>query len=150
VVWYVPNGDIRTVGNNTESDSQALIDVVVPHGTDLAAAGQVAEAAAKRLASEPEWQGIFIGDPTFSGVQATDHEGITLRVMAWTKPGQHFRASRQLRLRILEALRASGLAWAAPSQPGANQPTATQPTATQSSTPQQGPAEPPAPADPKN
>lgn len=117
VVWYVPNGDIRTVGNNTESDSQALVDVVVPHGTDLAAAGQVAEQAARQLASEPEWQGIFIGDPAFAGVQATDNEGVTLRIMAWTKPGQHFRASRQLRLRILEALRESGLVWAAPDQP---------------------------------
>ena len=112
VVWYVPNGDIRTVGNNTESDSQALVDVVVPHGTDLAAAGQVAESAARQLASEPDWQGVFIGEPTFAGVQATDNDGVTLRVMAWTKPGQHFRASRQLRLRILEALRASGLVWA--------------------------------------
>ena len=117
VVWYVPNGDIRTVGNNTESDSQALVDVVVPHGTDLAAAGRVAEQAARQLASEPEWQGIFIGDPTFAGVQGTDNEGVTLRIMAWTKPGQHFRASRQLRLRILEALRESGLVWAAPDLP---------------------------------
>jgi small conductance mechanosensitive channel len=117
VVWYVPNGDIRTVGNNTESDSQALVDVVVPHGTDLAAAGQVAERAARQLASEPEWRGIFIGDPTFAGVQATDNDGVTLRIMAWTKPGQHFRASRQLRLRILEALRESGVVWATPDQP---------------------------------
>ena len=117
MVWYVPNGDIRTVGNNTESDSQALIDVVVPHGIDLEAAGRVAERAARELASKPEWQGIFIGEPTFAGVQATDHEGVTLRVMAWTKPGQHFRASRQLRLQILEALRESGLAWAESAPP---------------------------------
>jgi small-conductance mechanosensitive channel len=112
VVWYVPNGDIRTVGNNTEGDSQALIDVVVPHGTDLEAAGRVAEQAARRMASEPEWQGVFIGDPTFAGVQATDNDGATLRIMAWTKPGQHFRASRELRLRILQTLRESGLVWA--------------------------------------
>ena len=117
VVWYVPNGDIRTVGNNTESDSQALVDVVVPHGTDLAAAGRVAEQAAQQLAAEPDWQGVFIGDPTFAGVQSTDNEGVTLRIMAWTKPGQHFRASRQLRLRILEALRESGLVWTPPARP---------------------------------
>ena len=123
VVWYVPNGDIRTVGNNTESDSQALVDVVVPHGTDLQAAGRVAEQAARELAAEPEWEGVFIGDPSFAGVQATDHDGATLRIMAWTKPGQHFRACRQLRLRILERLRQSGLAWAdAAAAPGAGAP----------------------------
>lgn len=112
VVWYVPNGDIRTVGNNTESDSQAIVDVVVPHGTDLEAAGRVAEQAARELANEPAWRGVFVGEPAFAGVQATDHEGTTLRIMAWTQPGQHFRACRQLRLRILERLRQSGLAWA--------------------------------------
>lgn len=112
VVWYVPNGDIRTVGNNTESDSQAIVDVVVPHGTDLEAAGRVAEQAARDLAGEAAWRGVFVGEPTFAGVQATDHEGATLRVMAWTQPGQHFRACRQLRLRVLERLRQSGLAWA--------------------------------------
>lgn len=124
VVWYVPNGDIRTVGNNTESDSQALIDVVVPHGTDLDVAGRVAEEAARQLAAEPEWQGIFIGEPTFAGVQSTDNDGVTLRVMAWTKPGQHFRASRQLRLRILQALRDSGLVWANPASPAPPSPPA--------------------------
>lgn len=115
VVWYVPNGDIRTVGNNTEGDSQALVDVVVPHGTDLVAAGRVAEQAAHQLAAEPDWQGVFVGDPTFGGVQSTDQDGATLRIMAWTMPGQHFRASRELRLRILQALRDSGLVWADPS-----------------------------------
>ena len=124
VVWYVPNGDIRTVGNNTESDSQALIDVVVPHGIDLDAAGRVAEEAARHLAAEPEWQGIFIGEPTFAGVQSTDNDGVTLRIMAWTKPGLHFRASRQLRLRILQALRDSGLVWANPASPAPPSPSA--------------------------
>jgi small conductance mechanosensitive channel len=111
VVWYVPNGDIRTVGNNTENDSQAVVDVVVPHGTDLVQAGATAQEAAQQLAEEPAWQHVFIGLPVFAGVQAADHDGATLRVMAWTKPGQHFRASRELRLRILERLRQEGLAW---------------------------------------
>jgi small-conductance mechanosensitive channel len=112
VVWYVPNGDIRTVGNNTENDSQALVDVVVPHGTDLVGAGRAAEAAAKELAEDPAWENVFIGLPVFAGVQAADHEGATLRIMAWTRPGQHFRAARELRLRVLQRLRDGGFAWA--------------------------------------
>jgi small conductance mechanosensitive channel len=112
VVWYVPNGDIRTVGNNTENDSQALVDVVVPHGTDLVRAGAAAEAAAEELAQDPAWQNVFVGLPVFAGVQSTDQNGVVLRIMAWTRPGQHFRAARELRLRILERLRHDGLAWA--------------------------------------
>lgn len=112
VVWYVPNGDIRTVGNNTENDSQALVDVLVPHGTNLVRAGEVAEAAAQRVAQDPAWQGVFIGQPVFAGVQTIDEFGATIRVMAWTKPGQHFRASRELRLRVLQGLQDEGVAWA--------------------------------------
>lgn len=114
VIWYVPNGDIRTVGNNTESDSQALVDILVPHGVDLVLAGRTAEAAARELAAEPTWKGIFIGEPTFVGVQSTDENGATLRVMARTTPGQHFQAARQLRLRVLQQLWEKGVAWAQP------------------------------------
>jgi small conductance mechanosensitive channel len=111
VVWYVPNGDIRTVGNNTENDSQAVVDFVVPHGTDLVRAGAAAQAAAQQLAEDPAWGNVFIGLPVFAGVQSADNNGATLRVMAWTKPGQHVRAARELRLRILQRLRADGVAW---------------------------------------
>jgi small conductance mechanosensitive channel len=114
VVWYVPNGDIRTLGNDTSNDSQALVDVVVPLGTDLVTAGTTAEAAAREVAAEPAWAGVFVGQPSFAGVQAEDKDGATLRVTAWTKPGQHFRAARELRLRVLERLRRDGVAWSAP------------------------------------
>jgi small-conductance mechanosensitive channel len=121
VVWYVPNGDIRTVGNDTLNDSQALVDVVVPLGTDLVRAGAVAEAAAQELAQDPAWHNVFVGLPVFAGVQSTDQNGVVLRVMAWTKPGQHFRAARELRLRILERLRGDGVAWADEAGPVAGQ-----------------------------
>lgn len=116
VVLYVPNGDIRTVGNDTETDSQAVVDVVVPLGTDLAAAGRAAEGAARALSAEPEWRDTFVGRPVFAGVQAATDAGVTLRVMALTGPGEHFKVARELRLRILERLRQDHLAWA-PSEP---------------------------------
>ncbi|MCU4186124.1 mechanosensitive ion channel family protein [Acidiferrimicrobium sp. IK] len=112
MVWYVPNGDIRAVGNSTETDSAALVDIMVPHGTDLVAAGHEAEAAARRLAARPEWESVFSAPPAFVGVQATDNDSVTLRVIAHTTPGSHYRAARELRLAILEALRVEGLAWA--------------------------------------
>ena len=111
VIYYVPNGDIRTVGNDTEADSQALVDVVVPLGTDLAAAGVAAESAARDLAAEADWRELFVGQPGFAGVQSATDAGVTLRVMALTRPGQHYRVARELRLRVLERLRRDGVAW---------------------------------------
>ncbi len=111
-VLYVPNGDIRTVSNDTETDSQAVVDVVVPLGTDLRAAGRAAEQAARDLAGEADWADTFVGEPVFAGVQAATDAGVTLRVLATTGPGQHFKAAREMRLRILERLRRDHLAWA--------------------------------------
>ena len=111
-ILYVPNGDIRVVGNDTETDSQAIVDVVVPPGTDLVAAGAAAEDAARVMAAEEGWADVFVGHPIFAGVQGVDSTGVTLRVLALTRPGQHFRVARELRLRVIERLRRDRLAWA--------------------------------------
>ena len=111
-ILYVPNGDIRILSNDTETDSQALVDVMVPHGTDLEAAATAAQEAARAMAIDPEWSNEIVGEPYFAGVQdATGAEGFTLRVIALTRPGQHLRTAREMRLRIIERLRHDGLAW---------------------------------------
>jgi small-conductance mechanosensitive channel len=111
-ILYVPNGDIRTLSNDTETDSQALVDVLVPFGTDLEGAGRAAEAAARAMAADPEWAGEFQGAPYFAGVaDAANPNGAVVRVVALTRPGQHLRLAREMRLRIIERIRADGLAW---------------------------------------
>src|SRR5215210_2795090 len=37
-VWYVPNGEIRKVGNATKEWARAIVDVIVPRKSDLATA----------------------------------------------------------------------------------------------------------------
>jgi small conductance mechanosensitive channel len=114
-ILYVPNGDIRILSNDTETDSQALVDVMVPFGTDLVAAGVAAQEAARELAADPEWTGEFVSEPYFAGVQdATNATGFVVRIMALTRPGQHLRMAREMRLRIIERLRRQGIAWAGP------------------------------------
>ncbi|MGH9075996.1 MAG: mechanosensitive ion channel family protein [Acidimicrobiales bacterium] len=124
VVWYVPNGDIRTVGNNSEGDSVALVEVVVPLGTDLAGAGRVAEEEARAMAADQKWSSCIVGQPSFLGVAAVAADGVTMRVTVRTVPGEHLRVARDLRLRILERLRREGLAWnpdvAGPGEPAAD------------------------------
>lgn len=112
-ILYVPNGDIRTVSNDTETDSQALVDLVVPWGTDLVAAGVAAQEAARDMATDPEWAPEFVGEPYFAGVQdANNGNGLVIRVMAVTRPGQHLRMAREMRFRIAERLRQDHVAWA--------------------------------------
>lgn len=111
-ILYVPNGDIRTLSNDTETDSQALVDVLVPYGTDLEAAGRAVQEAAEEMAAEEAWAPEFAGEPFFAGVSdATEANGVVLRVMALTRPGQHLRLAREMRLRIMQRLRDEGVAW---------------------------------------
>ncbi len=124
-VLYVPNGDIRTLSNDTETDSQALVDIVVPFGTDLVAAGVAAQDAARQMAEDPDWAQEFAGPPYFAGVpDATGATGLTLRVVALTRPGQHLRAAREMRLRIIERLRRDHIAWLPADTAPANTPPA--------------------------
>lgn len=113
-ILYVPNGDIRTLSNDTETDSAALVDVFVPPETDLIAAGVAAQEAARAMADDPEWSNEFVSAPYFAGVQESEPDGIKLRVMALTRPGQHLRVAREMRLRIHEKLRGDRLAWVHP------------------------------------
>jgi small-conductance mechanosensitive channel len=119
-VVYVPNGDIRTLSNDTETDSQALVDVVVPYGTDLAAAGRAALAAAEEMSTDSAWGPQLVGPPSFAGVQdATNASGVVLRIMAPTQPGRHLPVAREMRLRMIERIRREGLAWAPGPSPAA-------------------------------
>ena len=119
VVWFIPNGEIRKVGNSSEGYNQAIVDVNVPPGTDLTRAGEAAEAEAKAMAAEPEWRDVIREPPVLWGVQQQTNEAVTIRVVARTGPGQHDRTARALRARIVERLRRDGIAWAtAAASPG--------------------------------
>jgi len=113
MVWYIANGEIRKVGNSSEGYNQAVVDIVVPPGTDLARAEQLASEEAAALASEDGWKDSVLEPPAVLGVQAVAADGVTLRVVAKTAAGEHFRVARELRTRILERFRREGVAWSA-------------------------------------
>ncbi len=108
-VWFVPNGEIRKVGNSAKDWSKALVDVVVPPGTDIPAATVAIEAEAARLRDEPAWSEAFVEAPEVLGVEAVDTDGVTLRVAAKTGPEQRARVARELRARIMTRLRTDGV-----------------------------------------
>jgi small conductance mechanosensitive channel len=114
MVWYIPNGEIRKVGNSSEGYGQAVVDFEVPPGTDLTMAGRMAEEEVRGLAAEPGWRETMLEPPVLFGVQEQTHEAVTIRVAARTNAGDHLRTARAMRARILERLRQEGVAWASP------------------------------------
>jgi small-conductance mechanosensitive channel len=124
VVWYVPNGEIRKVGNSSEGYNQAVVDIDVPAGTDLTRVAEIATAEASAMVSEPEWQEVILEPPVYWGVQEQTHESVTVRIVARTKAGEHLRTARAMRSRLVERLRREGVAWATTSAPALTAPSA--------------------------
>jgi small-conductance mechanosensitive channel len=118
VVWYVPNGDIRTVGNASASERRAVVDIPVPLGTDLPAAAAAASEEASALAADPRWRELLVGKTTVVAVASSDGASATIRVLAGTRAGSSEPVAAELRLRVLERLRRTGLAWGAASPGG--------------------------------
>jgi small conductance mechanosensitive channel len=110
-VWYVANGEIRKVGNSSEGFSQAVVDIVVPPGTDLHRVQELAAAESAEFAAAEEWKAKVLEPPAVLGVQGVAADGVTIRVVAKTAPGDNYPVARELRGRIIERLRREEVAW---------------------------------------
>ena len=108
-VWFVPNGDVRRVGNSSMEWSRALIDVVVGHGTDLDRARAAVVEAANAFASDEQWAPVILEPPELWGVQAIEEKGVRLRLLVKTAPRQQYVVARELRTRLGDALREAGI-----------------------------------------
>ena len=103
VVWYVRNGEVVRVGNRSQSVAQAVLDVGVAAGADTADLQQVLRTTAERLAAEPEWQELVVGDPEITvvdGLAAYSVVRLTLR----TRPLAQGRVADELQARLRTAL----------------------------------------------
>lgn len=102
-VYFVPNGEIRRVGNTSMEFSRAVVDVPIGKDADviktLASIGDVAA----KLAIE--WPDRVTEAPQMLGVQNLAVDGPVVRVTAATTAGQQFAVARELRARIADRLR---------------------------------------------
>ena len=115
-VWFVPNGEIKRVGNSSMEWSRAVIDVIVAHDTDAQRAGAAILEEANALAAEADWSPAILEPPELLGVQAMDTTGLTLRLMVKTAPREQFSVARELRGRISQRLQRDGVRMPAPVQ----------------------------------
>jgi small conductance mechanosensitive channel len=114
VVWYIPNGEIRKVGNSSDAYNQAVVDTLVPPGTDLVRAGEVMEDEARTVVADPAWRDVVLAEPVFLGAVSQGTDGVTLRLVVRTQAGQGLRTGRALRERITQRLLQEGVAWGPP------------------------------------
>ena len=108
-VWFVPNGEIKRVGNTSMEWSRALIDVLVAYDSDLPKVVGAIGDVARDFAADPDWEAAVLDSPEVWGVQAMSVDGLTIRLVVKTAPRQQYAVARELRGRITERLRRDGV-----------------------------------------
>lgn len=103
-VWFVPNGELRTVGNSSMEWSRAVVDVPVPPDTDLARASELIAEEARAMAAADAWADAILEPPEVWGIQTMATDSITIRAVVKTAPRQQHVVARELRGRISRRL----------------------------------------------
>lgn len=108
-VWFVPNGEIRQVGNSSMEWSRAVIDVLVPYDADLDLVRRIINEEAAAFALDPDWEPKVLEPPELWGVQAMEANHLTVRMVVKTSPREQYAVGRELRGRISAQLRRHGV-----------------------------------------
>lgn len=114
-VWYVPNGEIRRVGNMTRLWSRALIEVRLAYNTDVAKAREAfLEAVDAAKANNPEIEAAILSEPDIPGVESLDYDAVVMRMMLQCTPGTQWAVMRAIRIELRRVLKERGISIALP------------------------------------
>ncbi|MDQ1394906.1 MAG: moderate conductance mechanosensitive channel [Acidimicrobiaceae bacterium] len=108
-VFFVPNGEIRKVGNSSMEWSRVLLDISVGYDADIEAVSSAIVEEAEAFAADPDFAGLVLDRPQLWGVQAMTADGQALRLAVKTAPRQQWTVARELRSRIVSRLRAESV-----------------------------------------
>ena len=114
VIWYVPNGSILRVGNKSQGWAVADVMVPVPPTTDLDRVQSVLQETATELAAEPDWHGDVLDEPPVVSVESITTDSVQVRVRLHTKPTRQGPVTRELRVRVKQALDTAGVSYSKP------------------------------------
>lgn len=109
--YIIPNGQILDVVNFSVNNSKALIDMQVAIDADIEKVEKLVTAYLKTL---PENYEELIDVPAFLGVQNVVGTEVTIRIIAETKPLQHYGIARVIRRDVKEILDKNGIPMAYP------------------------------------
>ncbi len=109
VVWYVRNGTITYIANQSQGWTYAVVDLALDYDADLAKVRQVIDDEGQRIAHDSSYDNVFMDPPVYAGLEEAHGGAIVVRVMAKVVPDQQFIAARLLRERVKNALDNAGL-----------------------------------------
>ncbi|GAA4104111.1 mechanosensitive ion channel family protein [Nonomuraea soli] len=113
-VWYVRNGTIARVGNESQGWSRAYLDVPVAYTSEITTVKEVLEQVADQLWDDGAYrEKVIVDRPDVFGVEQMSDSSLVFRISVKTLPSQQAAVARELRLRVKSALDEAGIALAA-------------------------------------
>lgn len=109
VTWYVRNGEITRVANETQGWAYAIADVAVAPDTDVDRLLHLLREMGAALRAEPEWAAAMMADPEVWGVQLISGNVVVIRIAAKTLPLKQYDVAPELRRRAHALLRTEGI-----------------------------------------
>lgn len=109
IVWYVRNGEINRLGNESQNWGRALLDVPVAPDQDIDDIRELLQTTADTLAADPDWETMVLEKPSVWGVQALTNDAMVVRVTIKTAPNQQHKVARELRARVKKAFDEAGV-----------------------------------------
>jgi small-conductance mechanosensitive channel len=109
IVWYVRNGAITYVANQSQGWTYAVVDLALDYDADLTKVREVIDAEGQLIALDVSYDKVFMDPPVYCGLEDARGDAVIVRVMAKVVPDQQFIAARLLRERVKRALDNAGL-----------------------------------------
>ncbi|TDC00447.1 mechanosensitive ion channel family protein [Nonomuraea longispora] len=109
-VWYVRNGTITRIGNESQGWSRAYVDVPVAYDSDIVSVRVLLEHLAEELWADPELrESKIVEQPQVFGVEQLSDSSVVFRITAKTLPNEQAEVARELRIRVKTTLDDAGI-----------------------------------------
>jgi len=106
----VPNGDVRTVANETRDWARAMVELNFGLDADVNKAVSVLDEALARMAADPRVKPHLLAEPEIFGWNSLSDWSVIVRLRAKVTAGKQGEVARVMRQVALHALREAGLA----------------------------------------
>jgi small conductance mechanosensitive channel len=103
-LWYLRNGEILRVGNQTQEWANAVVRVVVGADSGVDVVHDALERAADSVARDPVLGGSMLEPPEVSDGDALTSDGLGFTVHVKTRPAMQWDVQRALRLAVRDEL----------------------------------------------
>ncbi|MFT4217844.1 MAG: mechanosensitive ion channel [Micropruina sp.] len=107
--WYIRNGEIVRVGNQTQGWSTATVDLPVDTTESSTRVIDLLNTVVAEIYADPEWAEVLLEEPQVAGVQAVEAGRMTIRITAKTQPNKQGGVQRAILDRGLQAFKDAGV-----------------------------------------